>query len=128
MPLLFLTVAIALTLVLLWLASEFQPRVWPRIMLGGLCLGLGLPIAFTAGGVLQRFNDNANYGAATGELVDTTIKQLKAGQADRVIAELRRFRDHYEPSYETHVERYEEQVREFKGRLLSGAEPSRPTP
>jgi hypothetical protein len=127
MPLLFWIAAIALVLALSWLASEFQPRVWPRIALGALCLGLGLPIAYTAGGLLQRFNDNANYGAATSELVETTIQQLHAGHSDRVIVELRHFRDHYQPSYETNVVRYEEAVREFKSHLLTGAEPSRPT-
>jgi hypothetical protein len=127
MPFLFVVAAIALVLVLLWLGSEFQPRVWPRIVLGSLCLGLGVPIAFTAGTILQRFNDNARFGVATRELVDATISQLQAGHADRVTAELRRFRDHYEPSYETHAERYATEVREFQDRLVTGAEPSRPT-
>jgi hypothetical protein len=123
MPFLLFIVAIALVLVMLWLASEFQPRVWPRLVLGAACLGLGLPIAFTAGDILQRFNDNARFGAATRELVDATISQLQSGHADRVTSELRRFRDHYEGTYETHVERYEQEVHEFRGRLLTGAEP-----
>jgi hypothetical protein len=128
MPLVFWLAAIAIVLTLLWLVSEFQPRVWPRIVLGALCLGLCVLIAFAVAKTLQRFNDNAAYGEATGELVDTTIQQLKAGHADRVVAELRHFRDHYQPSYETNVVRYEEAVREFKSRLPNGVEPSQPKP
>jgi hypothetical protein len=128
MPFLFFVGAIALILVLLWLGSEFQPRVWPRLVLGTLCLVIGVPIAFIAGTILQRFNDNARFGAATRELVDATINQLEAGHADRLTPELRRFRDHYEPSYETSAERYAEEVREFQSRLRTGAEPSRSTP
>jgi hypothetical protein len=128
MPLLIWIVAIAVILAILWVASEFQPRVWLRIVLGGLCLGLAVPTGFVAGEILQRFDDNARYGAATSELVDATIRQLGAGHADRVVVELRHFRDQYQPSYETNVVRYEDQVGEFKSRLTLGAQPSQPKP
>jgi hypothetical protein len=128
MPLIFLFLVVSLVLLLSWLASEFQPRVWPRIVLGALCFGLGAPIGFIAGGLLQRFDDNAHYGVATSDLVDTTIQQLKADHSDRVIVELRHFRDHYQPSYETNVVRYEQAVREFKTHLLTDSRPSPPTP
>jgi hypothetical protein len=128
MPLLIWIVASAVILASLWLASEFQPRVWLRIVLGGLCLGLAVPTGYMAGDILQRFDDNARYGAATSELVDATIRQLGAGHADRVVVELRHFRNQYQPSYETNVVRYEEQVGEFKSRLAFGAKPSQPKP
>jgi hypothetical protein len=126
----FLLVLLAIILPTAWLLSEFQPRRWLRLVLGVFCLGFGLPIAFGAGGVLQRFNDNALYGAATADLVDTTISQLEARNSDRVLSELRHFRDKYQPSYESHVGRYEEQIREFKSRLAittNQAQPPRPT-
>jgi len=83
-----------------WLASEFQRRRWLRIVLGCAAILLSFGVAWIVGS-LERLNSNAWYGAATKDLVQNTIEQLEAGNTDRVLAELRRLRSKYYPSYET---------------------------
>jgi hypothetical protein len=75
MPYVLLSVVIGLLLA--WFVSEFQSRVWLRVALGIACFVAGVPIAFAAGGVLQRFNDNAAYGSATAGLVDMRSNSSK---------------------------------------------------
>jgi hypothetical protein len=55
-------------------------------------------------GALHRFNDNAWYGNATKELVDTTIAELEAGSQANVVASLKELQRRFEPSYENRAQ------------------------
>ncbi len=96
---------------LLWLLSEFQPRRWPRVSLGCAALLMSFGDAWVVG-ALDRLNSNAWYGAATKDLIQNTIEQLEAGNTDRVVAELKRLRSKYNPSYESRSD-YDKLVNEY---------------
>ena len=96
---LFLTIATSLA----WFASEFQTRRWLRLMLGTLAILSSAAISWAVGS-LDRLTSNAWFGAATKNLVQNTIQQLEAVNADRVLAELRRLRDNYQPAYESRAD------------------------
>ena len=85
---------------LAWLASEFQPRTWLRLILGCGAILLSFGVAWVVGS-LDRLESNAWYGAATKDLVQNTIEQLETGNTDHVLTELRRLRSGFHPSYES---------------------------
>ena len=77
---LFLCVALPIA----WLASEFQPRRWIRIALGLCAIGMFYAVAFAVG-TFEHWNVNSCYGFASKELIDTTVLELEAGNAEKVI-------------------------------------------
>jgi hypothetical protein len=104
---------------LVWFASEFQDRRWLRLLLGcaalvliGGSVGLGVMI-------VERFNSNAWYGVASGDLIDATVAGLEAGRKDEVVAELKRLRGQFQPTYENRA-RYDHLVEEYVARVKQG--------
>jgi hypothetical protein len=114
-----LLIGIVIILPIAWLLAEFEGPRWLRVILGLCCFGIGIPCAFLVGEIGQRFNDNVGYSGATAELIDSTIQHLEGRKCDRVLAELRRFRERYQPSYETSVKTYQQEISEFKDRMLA---------
>jgi hypothetical protein len=114
-----LLLALVIFLPIAWLLAEFEGPRWLRVTLGICCFGIAIPCAFVVGEIGQRFNDNAGYSGATAELIDSTIQHLEGRKCDRVLAELRRFRGRFQPSYETSVKTYEQEISEFKERMLA---------
>jgi hypothetical protein len=91
--------ALVISMPCFWLASEFRERRWVRIGLGVASLTMSFGVAFLAG-YLERFQSNSWFGTVTKELVDSTIRELEAGNEDRVLAALRGLREKYVPTYE----------------------------
>ena len=64
------------------------------------------------------FNANAWYGTATKNLIDSTIEGIEKGKSEKVLTELRRLQQQYQPTYENRA-RYdvlvEETVERMKG-------------
>lgn len=103
--------ALAAVLMVAWLLSEFQPRRWPRILLGSLSLAMCVFLALGLR-VLERFNYNAWYGTASAELIDTTISEFEGGRTDRLVPALRELRGEFYPTYENRAH-YDQLVEQF---------------
>lgn len=98
-----------------WLASEFQPRVWLRIALGVLALGMSYCVASLVG-LLTAFNYNAWYGSACMKLIETVITNVEAGNTTVLLEELNRLREEYQPTYENKAG-YDTLVDDFVDRM-----------
>lgn len=83
-----------------WLYSEFQSRIWLRILLGVLSLAASYGVFYIAAG-FERWNYNAWYGEATHNLVTAEIEAIEAGRPDVVKIELKRFQSEFHATYET---------------------------
>lgn len=99
MGLVLAVLAAVVLLLFAWFVSEFQPRAWPRALLGACALSASYGVFYIAAG-LERLNYNAWYGAASLELLNAEIDALKAGKPELVEAELTRLRAQYHPNYE----------------------------
>jgi hypothetical protein len=114
---LFLLLAVAIPIA--WFASEFQQRRWLRLLLGCTSLvliGGGAVVGVTIG---ERFNSNAWYGGASGDLIDATVEALQEGRTDQVVAELKRLRGRFQPTYENRA-RYDHLVEEYVEQVRTG--------
>lgn len=94
-----------------WCCSEFQNRVWIRILLGVLSLTMSFGVAFAVGS-FERFNSNAWYGSASGDLITATVMKLEEGETEEVIEELKALRSRFHPTYESRAN-YHEHVRDY---------------
>jgi len=102
--------------VVAWFASEFQGRRWLRLLLGCCALVLVGGVAGLAATLVERCNGNAWYGTASGDLIDATVAGLEKGRADEVLAELKRLRGRFQPTYENRA-RYDRLVEEYVARV-----------
>lgn len=98
-----------------WFVSEFQSRIWLRVLLGCCAIAVSFGVASLVG-MLQQLNYNAWYGYASKELVETTTQQLEAGNSSEVLKNLRWLSSKYEPTYENRA-RYDELVGEYTRRF-----------
>jgi hypothetical protein len=115
-PLGFLLLAIIIALPIAWLVSEFRgSRAW-RISLGVLALGVVTFCVWGLSSILTRFNYNAWYGGATGDLIRTSLHQIEDGHLDRVLKVWRGLNQQYQPTYENRA-RYRELVEEATRRM-----------
>lgn len=107
-----------IALVVAWWMAELKPngKAWVRTT---LALAVMATVTATTAIVVQmgtRFNDNAWYGFASKELVETIVVELEAGRKEKVLEELKRLRDEFAPTYENRA-RYDELVIEFRDRM-----------
>jgi hypothetical protein len=110
-PQLLVLFVLAVGLPLGWLASEFQPRRWLRILLGILALTMSVFLALGFS-LLERFNYNAWYGAASATLIDTTIAEIEDGRTDQLLPALRHLRGEFYPTYMNRAH-YDQLVNQF---------------
>lgn len=110
-----LILLLVIVLPIAWLASEFQTSRATRIILGIAAILMSFGVASIVGS-LERFRSNTYFGSATKDLVQNTIKELEAGNTERVLSELRRLRSEYNPTYETRG-RYADLVSEYVQRV-----------
>jgi hypothetical protein len=115
-PLAFLLIAIVVALPIAWLASEFRSGRTLRVTLGILTIGIMATCIWALSNVLTRFNYNAWYGGATGQLISTSLQQIEDGQLDRVLTVWRGLDQQYHPTYENRA-RYKELVEEATRRM-----------
>jgi hypothetical protein len=106
-------------LVAAWAASEFQGRRWLRLLLGISTLLLVGGGSFLAASIGERFNYNAWYGEASGKLIDATVAGIEDGRGDEVVAELKRLRGQFQPTYENRAV-YDRLVEEYADRMTAG--------
>ncbi len=66
--------------------------------------------------VLTRFNYNAWYGGATGDLISTSLQQIEDGHLDRVLKVWRGLDQQYRPTYENRAH-YNDLVKEATARM-----------
>ena len=112
---LWLIVAIAAAMPLVWLAAEFQSRVWLRIILGlGAMLGV-IGLAFFAM-VGVHFETNSYYSFTSQEFIESTIDGLQNGKSDLVLKELKSLNKKFVPTYES-SNQYQELIRAYSKRL-----------
>lgn len=83
-----------------WLLAEFKAGRPVRIALGVLALGMVGFLAFGLGTALTTFNQNAWFGGATKQLVQTSIGQIEDGHSERVLNAWRALDAQYQPTYE----------------------------
>jgi hypothetical protein len=98
-----------------WLASEFQSRVWLRIVFGIAAL-VGVYFIGSLLDAVRGFGSNTYFSSANQQLIQATIKGLDRGQADDVLRELRAFDQSYEPTYENRAG-YQEKVEAYSQKL-----------
>jgi hypothetical protein len=115
-PLGFLLIAIIVALPIAWLVSEFRGGRLLRICLGILAIGLMATCIWVLSSVLTRFNYNAWYGGATGDLISTSLQQIEDGHLDRVLKVWRGLDQQYRPTYENRAH-YNELVKEATARM-----------
>jgi hypothetical protein len=115
-PLGSLLIAIIVALPIAWLVSEFRGGRPLRICLGILAIGLMATCIWALSSVLTRFNYNAWYGGATGDLISTSLQQIEDGHLDRLLKVWRGLDQQYRPTYENRA-RYNELVKEATARM-----------
>ena len=115
-PLGFLLLAILIALPISWLASEFRGSRALRIGLGILAIGVVATSIWALNSVLTRFNYNAWYGGATGDLISTSLQEIEDGHLDRVLTVWRGLEQQYRPTYENRAN-YDELVKEATSRM-----------
>lgn len=100
---------------LLWLISEFQSRVWLRILLGvGGMVGVFVVTSLLT--MSERFETNSYFSFTSKELIESTIAGLKNGESERVLNGLEALNESYAPTYENKAN-YQELVRNYSKRL-----------
>ncbi len=112
----FLLIAVMVALPIAWLVSEFRGGRPLRICLGILAIGLMATCTWAVSSVLTRFNYNAWYGGATGDLINTSIQQIEDGHLDRVLKVWRGLDQQYRPTYENRAH-YDELIKEANARM-----------
>ena len=115
-PLGFLLIAIIVALPTAWLASEFRGSRRLRITLGILAIGVVATCIWALSSVLTRFNYNAWYGGATGNLIGTSLQQIEDGHLERVVKVWRGLDQQYHPTYENRAG-YQQLVEEATRRM-----------
>ncbi len=116
-----LVVILALIFPLVWLLAEFKYGRSVRIVLGLGSLVSCLAIAYVVGG-MTRLNYNAWYGAATHDLLERSVDELRAGRSEHVAGVLADLHAKFEPRYETRAH-YDELVKEAIKNLAKPAIP-----
>jgi len=120
-----LIIAVVLVIPVLWLVSEFKFGKCIRIPLGGLailCSFAAAAVIYIISATSIQFNDNACYGRATKDLINTTVAQIEDGQLDRVMKVLRGLNSLYNPSYQEDSPNYVKLVSEATSRMRGESE------
>ncbi len=106
-----LILLLVIALPIAWLASEFQPRRWMRVVFGVAAIAMSFGVAWIVGS-LDRLDSNMWFGAATKDLIQNTIVELENGNDERVLTELRVLRSKFHPTYESRAD-YDKLVAEY---------------
>jgi hypothetical protein len=101
---------ITATLPISWLIAEFRGSAPVRRILGVITILWSFGVAALVGG-LQNFNANVYFTTTSKELLEATVKQLRAGKAETVLRELSRANDEFSPTYENRA-RYKQIVQQ----------------
>lgn len=115
-PVGFLLIALIIGLPIAWLVSEFRGTRAMRISLGILAIGVMATCIWALSSVLTRFNYNAWYGSATGDLISTSLQEIENGHLDRVIKVWRGLDQQYRPTYENRAH-YNDLVKQATARM-----------
>lgn len=91
---------LALLLPIAWFLSELVGKPPVRILLGFLSIASVAFCTWAVTGLLATINYNAEYGAATSDLIKASLAAIDRGQIDRVADAWRELDSRYEPTYE----------------------------
>lgn len=95
----FLLIAITIALPIAWLMADIKGKPWLRRALGLTALLWSFGIAALIGS-LQVFNANSYFTSASKDLLETSVKQLRAGKTETVLREWSRANDAFYTTYE----------------------------
>lgn len=112
----YLVIVLTVVVPIGWFASEFQERRWLRIALGTFAILLSFGVALLIGATFERFNSNAWFGAATGNLLQATVAELEAGRHENALRSLKQLQQEYRPTYENRA-RYDVLVEQAVARM-----------
>ncbi len=98
-PLGLLRAILLLGIPIAWFVAEFKGGRLLRVTLGCFAILLCFAVAGLVGRA-ESFNSNAWFGAASKNLIDTTIAELEAGNRDGVLRSLKTLQQEYAPTYE----------------------------
>ncbi|MEX2170457.1 MAG: hypothetical protein WD851_14170 [Pirellulales bacterium] len=119
---LILILIFAIVLPIAWLASEFQPRIWLRILLGFGTLASAAAIAFAIASynsLVYEIEANSYFGFENKRLIEETIDALQNGKSAEVLEQLETFNAQYHPSYESRAS-YDELITKYSENLNNG--------
>lgn len=91
---------LSLLLPIAWFLSELRGKPPVRILLGFLSIASVVFCTWAVTGLLATINYNAEYGAATSDLIKASLAAIDRGQVDRVAAAWRELGSRYQPTYE----------------------------
>jgi len=112
--------ATMISLPIAWLVSEFRGSRGLRITMRILASIMMATCIWGLSTMLTRFDYNAWYGSATGDLIRTSIQQIEDGRLDRVLKVWRGLDQQYRPTYENRAH-YNELVKEASARMRGEA-------
>ena len=111
-------ITILIALPVAWLMSEFRPSRVARITFGLISMvAIGI-CAYGLSAVLTTLEYNSWYGRATTDLIGASLRQLEAGEVQRVQKVWRGLEEKYRPTYENRGD-YHEIVNEAIAQLES---------
>lgn len=111
-----LIVLIGLLAPVAWLISESSPRRWVRVTWGILAIVVSCGLTLLGTIVINTFSYNSYYGFSSQRLINTTITEIEAGRTEAVVAELKRLREEFHPTYENRG-RYDQLVEQTVARM-----------
>jgi hypothetical protein len=116
--LVYVALVVVMMLPIVWVLSEFQARVWLRLLLGGctICASYGV---FYIVGTFERLSYNSWYGIATRALIHAEIEAIEADRVVLVTAELKRLYEEFDPTYENRAD-YDRLAAEAAKRIAAG--------
>ncbi|HEY4310003.1 MAG TPA: hypothetical protein VGN12_11170 [Pirellulales bacterium] len=113
-----IAVVLVILLPIVWVLSEFQARLWLRLLLGGCTIFASYGVFYIVG-ELERLKYNSWYGLATQGLIHAEIEALDADQGALLAAELKRLQIEFDPTYENRAD-YDRLAAETAKRITAG--------
>ncbi|MFO1438867.1 MAG: hypothetical protein U1F81_11185 [Verrucomicrobiaceae bacterium] len=92
-------ILITATLPIAWFVAEFRASIAVRRTLGVITILWSFGVAALVG-ILQDISANSYFTAASKELLEGSVQQLRAGKTEAVLREWSRANDAFSPTYE----------------------------
>jgi hypothetical protein len=99
-----------------WLISEIRAKDL-RTVLGIFAIGATTFFVSSLVCYFTHMYYNQDFGYATKDLIETSLKQIEDGHLERVVKVWRGLNEQYDPTYETHYPAYSDLVREATARM-----------
>jgi hypothetical protein len=100
-----------------WLISELRAKDPLRIALGVFAIAATTFFVSSLVCYFTHMYYNQEFGYATKDLIETSLKEIEDGQLERVVKVWRGLNQQYDPTYETHHPAYSALVNEATARM-----------